>query len=75
MQFQSDVLGVEIVRPELVESTALGAAMLAGLGVGVWKDQTRSRRRGASSDRFKPTTDRAWVKDHLARWDVAVAKA
>ena len=39
MQFQSDVLGVEIARPELVETTALGAAFLAGLGTGVWKDQ------------------------------------
>ena len=38
MQFQSDVLGVEIARPELVETTALGAAFLAGLGTGVWKD-------------------------------------
>ncbi|HEY0482840.1 MAG TPA: glycerol kinase GlpK, partial [Kofleriaceae bacterium] len=41
MQFQSDVLGVEISRPELVETTALGAAFLAGLGTGVWKDQAQ----------------------------------
>ena len=44
MQFQADVLGVEIARPELVETTALGAAFLAGLGTGVWKDQEQVAR-------------------------------
>jgi glycerol kinase len=75
MQFQSDVLGVEIARPEVVESTALGAAFLAGLGTGVWKDQAQIAKTWREQRRFKPTTDRAWVKDHLARWDAAVAKA
>jgi glycerol kinase len=75
MQFQSDVLGVEIARPELVESTALGAAFLAGLGMGVWKDLAQLASTWREQRRFKPTTDRTWVKDHLARWNVAVAKA
>ena len=75
MQFQSDVLGVEIARPELVEATALGAAFLAGLGTGVWKDLGTVRATWREQRRFKPTTDRAWVKEHLARWDAAVAKA
>jgi len=75
MQFQSDVLGVEIARPELVESTALGAAFLAGLGTGVWKDLDTVKTTWREQRRFKPTTDRAWVKEHLARWDAAVAKA
>jgi glycerol kinase len=75
MQFQCDVLGVEIARPELVESTALGAAFLAGLGTGVWKDLDTVRATWREQRRFKPTTDRAWVKEHLARWDTAVAKA
>ena len=75
MQFQSDVLGVEIARPELVESTALGAAFLAGLGTGVWQDQAQIAKTWREQRRFKPTTDRTWVKDHLARWDAAVAKA
>jgi glycerol kinase len=75
MQFQSDVLGVEIVRPELVESTALGAAFLAGLGTGVWKDTDQLRRTWREQRRFKPTADRASVANHLARWDAAVAKA
>jgi len=75
MQFQSDVLGVEIARPELVESTALGAAFLAGLGTGFWKDTGAISSAWREQKRFKPAADRAWVKDHLARWDAAVAKA
>jgi glycerol kinase len=75
MQFQSDVLGVEIARPELVESTALGAAFLAGLGTGVWKNQDQLRATWREQRRFKPTADRARIKEHLARWDAAVAKA
>ncbi|HEU4727427.1 MAG TPA: glycerol kinase GlpK [Kofleriaceae bacterium] len=75
MQFQSDVLGVEISRPELVETTALGAAFLAGLGTGVWKDQAQVKQTWREQKRFQPTTDRARVSEHLARWDAAVAKA
>jgi glycerol kinase len=75
MQFQSDVLGVEISRPELVETTALGAAFLAGLGTGVWKDQNQLKETWREQKRFRPTTDRARVAEHLARWDIAVAKA
>ncbi len=75
MQFQSDVLGVEISRPDVVETTALGAAFLAGLGTGVWKSQDQVRKTWREQKRFTPTTDRAKVKEHLARWDIAVAKA
>ena len=75
MQFQSDVLGVEIARPELVESTALGAAFLAGLGAGVWKDLAQLQKTWREQRRFRPAAERGWVKDHLARWDAAVAKA
>jgi glycerol kinase len=75
MQFQSDVLGVEISRPELVETTALGAAFLAGLGTGVWKDQAEVTKTWREQKRFKPTSDRAGVAEHLKRWDSAVAKA
>jgi glycerol kinase len=75
MQFQSDVLGVEIARPELVETTALGAAFLAGLGTGVWKDQVQMKQTWREQKRFKPTDDRARVTEHLARWDAAVARA
>ena len=75
MQFQSDVLGVQISRPELVETTALGAAFLAGLGTGMWKDQDQVKQTWREHKRFQPTADRARVAEHLARWDTAVAKA
>jgi len=75
MQFQSDVLGVQISRPDVVETTALGALFLAGLGTGVWKDQDEVRKTWREQKRFIPTTDRARVNEHLARWDIAVAKA
>jgi glycerol kinase len=75
MQFQSDVLGVAIARPQLVESTALGAAFLAGLGTSVWKDQDQIRATWREDRKFTPASDRAWVADHLRRWDAAVAKA
>jgi len=75
MQFQSDVLGVEISRPDLVETTALGAAFLAGLGTGVWKDQAQVQQTWREQKRFTPTADRGRVAEHLARWDAAVRKA
>ncbi|MBS1123837.1 MAG: glycerol kinase [Deltaproteobacteria bacterium] len=75
MQFQADVLGVEIARPALVETTALGAAFLAGLGTGVWKDQDQVRATWRLDRKFTPTADRAKLAEHLARWDAAVAKA
>ena len=75
MQFQSDVLGVEICRPAMVETTALGAAFLAGLGAGVWKDQDQIRKTWKLDRTFTPTTDRARVAEHLRRWDAAVSKA
>ena len=74
MQFQSDVLGVEIARPALVETTALGAAFLAGLGTGVWRDQAQVQQTWREERRFRPTADRHATLAHIARWDAAVAK-
>ena len=75
MQFQADVLGVEISRPELVETTALGAAFLAGLGAGVWKDQAQVEKTWREERRFRPSADRTHIPEHLARWNAAVRKA
>ena len=44
MQFQADVLGCKVIRPAVIETTALGAALLAGLAVGVWKNMDEIRR-------------------------------
>ncbi len=75
MQFQSDVLGVEISRPEMLETTAMGAAFLAGLGAGVWQSKDAITQVWREQRRFVPTTDRAAVAAHLARWTESVAKA
>ena len=75
MQFQSDVLGVEISRPQIVESTAMGAAFLAGLGVGIWQQPDEIRAAWREQQRFTPSADRAAAAAHLTRWHDAVAKA
>lgn len=56
MQFQSDILNAEVERPAIVESTALGAAYLAGIGVGLWKKEQITSRRKVER-RFTPTID------------------
>jgi glycerol kinase len=64
----------EIARPALLETTALGAAFLAGLGTGVWRDQAQVAQTWREDRRFRPTGDRGAIEAHLARWDAAVAK-
>ncbi len=75
MQFQSDVLGVAISRPEIVETTALGAAFLAGLATGVWKSKADIEKTWREQRRFEPAGDSAEIAAHLARWNEAVGKA
>lgn len=75
MQFQSDVLGVTIARPRVLETTALGAAFLAGLGAGIWRSKEDIARTWREAQRFSPTEDRAAIDAHLERWNRAVGKA
>ena len=75
MQFQSDVLGVSISRPQIVETTALGAAFLAGLATGMWTGKADIAASWREQRRFEPTAERQAVEAHLARWNQAVAKA
>jgi len=75
LQFQSDLLEVEIHRPRIVETTAMGAALLAGLAAGVWKDEEDIRRLWAMDKRFISATDAEAIQAHLDRWRAAVAKA
>jgi glycerol kinase len=75
MQFQSDVLGIEIVRPALVETTALGAALLAGISAGVWRDTGDAARAWKEERRFTPKMARADVEAHKARWQRALERA
>jgi glycerol kinase len=75
LQFQADLLGVEIVRPQVVETTSLGAALLAGLAVGLWRDRAEIGRIWREQRRFHPTLPREEVARRLAQWSEAVAKA
>ena len=75
MQFQADVLGVNTVRPKVSETTALGAAYLAGLAVGYWKDVNELQSQWALDRRFTPDMEPREVKDNLAGWQRAVRAA
>ena len=72
MQFQADLLGVPVERPRMVETTAFGAAFLAGLATGVWKDREEIRRQWKVGKRFEPSMSPAEREVHLARWKRAV---
>jgi len=75
MQFQADLLGVRVVRPKVVETTALGAAYLAGLGVGYWKDAAEISRHGQTDMVFEPKMPRAEAQQLMAWWNEALARA
>ena len=74
MQFQADVLGVAVARPDVVETTALGAAALAGLALGVWK-APREYLAGRRFKRFVPGATARAVRAREAEWRRAVETA
>ncbi len=74
MQFQADILDTEVHRPEVIESTAMGAAFLAGIQVGLWNQSDIDQNR--PMDRiFKPTFDRVKRKKLYAQWQKAVERS
>jgi glycerol kinase len=73
MQFQADVLGVPVVRPACIETTALGAAYLAGLQAGYWADVSAVERQWCEAARFTPGAGASQRVALLARWRDAVA--
>jgi len=75
MQFQADILGVPVVRPQVTETTALGAAYLAGLAVGFWHSADDLRSLRAGDTRFEPRMDRDEAGRRLARWQRAVERS
>jgi len=75
MQFQADLLGVPVVRPEIVETTALGAAFAAGLAVGLWRDLDELRGLWRPAARFEPAIDEAERAARLERWHRAVDRS
>ena len=75
MQFQADMLGVDVVRPQVAETTALGAAYLAGLAVGYWKDVGELKQQWKLERRFTHGMRQEEVETCLAGWQRAINAA
>ena len=75
MQFQADILGVPVVRPRITETTALGAAYLAGLAVGYWKDEATLAAQWGVEQRFEPQMAEEQRQKLLAGWHKAVERS
>ncbi|MDP3952717.1 glycerol kinase GlpK [Microbacterium sp.] len=74
MQFQADVLGVPVIRPAIIETTALGAAYAAGLAVGVWADLDELRTLWSEDERWEPNIEEDERERLMARWHKAVTR-
>ena len=75
MQFQADLLGVPVVRPQTVETTALGVAYLAGLATGVWRDLPQIAMQWQRARAFEPQMGRDEAQARMAGWSRAVERA
>jgi len=75
MQYQADILGVPVVRPRNLQTTAAGAAFLAGIGAGVWGDPEEIRGSWRAEKTFKPRMDDSARAHALAKWKRAVERA
>jgi glycerol kinase len=75
MQFQADLIGVPVVRPQITETTALGAAYLAGLAVGYWKDGEELATQWRAERRFEPAMPAAQARHLRGRWTDALDRA
>ncbi|MCL4108118.1 UNVERIFIED_CONTAM: hypothetical protein GTU68_055818 [Idotea baltica] len=74
MQFQADLLGVKVVRPEVTETTALGAAYLAGLAVGMWESREAIAERWVEDANFEPKMTRDEAAGKLEKWKKAIER-
>ena len=75
MQFQADLLGIPVLRPKVIETTALGAAFLAGLSAGVWRDPAELAALWQADRIFHPTLPRERAQERMAQWERAVRQA
>jgi len=75
MQFQADIMGIPVVRPETTESTALGAAYLAGLNAGVWRGVSEITSLPLKEQRFEPRMKYSEAEKLRARWDEALVRS
>ncbi len=75
LQFQSDILNTDVIRPSIMETTALGAAYLAGLAVGFWDGIEELRKQWSPERIFNPSMDKSLVDKHLNNWQQILRKA
>jgi glycerol kinase len=75
MQRQADLLGVDCVRPQVLETTGLGSALLAGIAAGVWSDATQVSSAWREERRFTASGDPDELSETRARWALAVERA
>ena len=75
MQFQSDILNTKVLRPEIIETTALGAAYLAGLAVGFWKNKEEIKKNWRLNKEFTPDLSENLREKYYNHWKKAVEKA
>ncbi len=75
MQFQADVLNTKVIRPQITETTALGAAYLAGLAVGFWKDMNEISEQWKIERSFEPNHDKKLMAEWIKGWNRAVKAA
>ncbi|GGO25499.1 glycerol kinase GlpK [Deinococcus humi] len=75
MQFQADILGVPVIRPKVTETTALGAAYLAGLAVDYWQDQAELKALWQTGQTFEPTIEAGERAERLQTWKRAVERS
>jgi glycerol kinase len=74
LQFQADLLGIPVLRPKIIETTALGAAYLAGLTIGIYENTQACAALWEEERRFEPSIHRDQAEQHLFRWEQAVQR-
>lgn len=75
MQFQADIFGSSVVRPKILETTALGAAYLAGLAVGYWSSVEEIKKQWNIEKKFEPSMEKEQAKNYLHYWKKAVERS
>lgn len=75
MQFQADIFGSDVVRPKILETTALGAAYLAGLAVGYWGSVEEIKKQWNIEKKFEPSMEKDQAKNYLHYWKKAVERS
>jgi glycerol kinase len=72
LQFQADLLGIPVIRPQVTETTALGTAYLAGLATGIYRDTSELASQWRVDRIFEPTISRDMAQMLMQRWEVAI---